>query len=149
MSTFDKSIVLRGFNNYDTDSASLSSGSTNVEPSLAVQSELQDTDINYIVRQFGITGALPNGDIRMPSYGDFTTQVTDYQSALNLLLDADESFMSLSADVRKRFDNSPAKLLDFLNDSDNMDEAVKLGLVNGKPAPDSGTESGDGAQAET
>jgi len=38
--------------------------------------------------------------------------------------------MRLPADLRARFDNDPAQLIQFLENSDNKDEAIKLGLVN-------------------
>ena len=43
-----------------------------------------------------------------------------------------ESFEKLDVNVRKRFENNPQKLLDFLKDDDNRDEAIKLGLVERK-----------------
>lgn len=122
-------VFLRTFNNYDVDPVSDSVRTVNDEASLTIQSDFEDTEINGIVRRFGVTGMLPNGGVTMPTYGDFTNDVVDYKSALNILRDADEQFMSLPSDLRARFSNSPAKLLDFLNDSGNMDEAVKLGLV--------------------
>jgi phage internal scaffolding protein len=38
--------------------------------------------------------------------------------------------MALPAQIRSRFDNDPAKLIDFLENEQNHDEAIKLGLVN-------------------
>jgi len=116
--------------NYDRDAASDESGLSCGEPSRAIQSALEETDINTIVKRFGLTGKLP--DIgRLPQYGDFTG-VTDYQSALNLVMAADTAFMQLSADVRSRFHNNPAALLDFVANEANRDEAIALGIV--KPA---------------
>ena len=48
---------------------------------------------------------------------------------------ARDLFMSLDAEVRKRFGNDPAQLLDFLADNKNYDEAKKLGLVDVKAPP--------------
>ena len=38
--------------------------------------------------------------------------------------------MALPAQIRSRFENDPAKLIDFLDNSENLDEAIKLGLVS-------------------
>lgn len=62
-----------------------------------------------------------------PQFGDFTT-VPDFVAAQNTLLRAQAMFDALPAVIRDRFANDPAKLLAFLEDPVNRDEAVKLGL---------------------
>ena len=114
--------------NYDVDLASDDSALICEDPSLTQQHQKQDADINHIVARFGITGELPFAD-RQPRYGDFTA-VTDYHSAMNAVRSANEDFMSLPAELRARFHNDPAELVDFLASSYNKDEAIKLGLVN-------------------
>lgn len=64
----------------------------------------------------------------VPHFGDFT-DVIDFTTAQNQLIKADEAFMTLPAKVRARFNNSPAKLLSFLEDPSNIPEAIFLGLV--------------------
>ncbi|MEO5351493.1 MAG: hypothetical protein H7836_17890 [Magnetococcus sp. YQC-3] len=75
-----KPLFLRSAYNYDVDAASNESALSDFEPTLALQSELEATDINVILKRFGITGQLPTA-VRAPQYGDFTG-VSDYQSAL-------------------------------------------------------------------
>ena len=113
--------------NYDTDEASNASAIHFPEPTLCVQSQAEDTDINTIVRRFGLTGELPQG-VRSPTYGDFVG-TTDYTTALALIQEADEAFYSMPADVRSRFNNQPAAFLDFIDNPLNHDEAISLGLV--------------------
>lgn len=91
----------------------------------------EEADINTIVRRFGLTGELPE-NVRIPQSGDFTG-VTDYHSALNLIREADEGFMELPAELRARFEHDPGRLMAFLEDASNKDEAIKLGLVNKPP----------------
>lgn len=98
----------------------------------------EECDINTIVKRFGISGVVP-GAARMPEYGDFTA-ATDYQTALNSVLEAQAEFMKLPAHVRKAFDNDPQQLLEFVSDDANRAEAEKLGLVPAKPAAPSPTE---------
>jgi phage internal scaffolding protein len=117
--------------NYDADKVSDETGLSCPEPTLAQQNFKDESDINYIVRQFGITGELP-GKPLSPQYGDFTG-VLDYHSAVNAVLAAQDDFMELPAQMRARFDNDPAQLIDFLGDENNREEAIKLGLVAAKP----------------
>jgi phage internal scaffolding protein len=117
--------------NYDVDKVSDETGLSCPEPTLAQQNFKDESDINYIVRQFGLTGELP-GKPLSPQYGDFTG-VLDYHSAVNAVLAAQDDFMELPAQLRSRFNNDPAELIDFLADEQNREEATKLGLVAVKP----------------
>jgi len=114
--------------NYDTDAASNESGLHCEDASLAQQHFKDECDINNILRQFNITGLLPEAAIS-PQYGDFTG-VVDYHTALNQVIAAEDEFMSLPATLRARFENDPAQLIEFLDKPENKDEAIKLGLVN-------------------
>ena len=125
----DKKVpFLRTPYNYDVDKVSDETGLVCSDPSLAQQNFKDESDINYIVRQFGLTGQLP-GQTISPQYGDFTG-VLDYHSAVNAVLAAQDEFMELPAQMRARFDNDPAKLIDFLQNEENREEAIKLGLVD-------------------
>ena len=53
-----------------------------------------------------------------------------FQELKNRVLSAEAAFGRLPAATRSRMDNDPAKLLAFLADPKNKDEAVKLGLVH-------------------
>jgi len=127
-----KQPFLRTPYNYDTDAASNESGLHCEDASLAQQHFKDECDINNILRQFNITGLLPEAPLS-PRYGDFTG-VVDYHSALNQVIAAEDEFMSLPATLRARFENDPARLIEFLNNPQNKDEAVSLGLVNINPA---------------
>jgi len=126
-----KAPFLRTPYNYDTDAASNESGLHCEDATLAQQHFKDETDINNILRQFNITGLLPEAPLS-PRYGDFTG-IGDYHTALNQVIAAEDEFMSLPATLRARFENDPAQLIDFLNNPENLDEAISLGLVN-KPA---------------
>lgn len=140
-------VFLRAPHNYDTDSVSHESGLTCGEPTLAQQQFADECDINTIMKRFGQTGELPQ--VRAPQYGDFTA-VTDYHSAMNAVRQAQESFAALPAEVRARFGNEPARLLEFCADASNRDEAVKLGLVfSSAPAEGAPAVAGGDAQSPT
>jgi phage internal scaffolding protein len=123
-----KSPFLRTPYNYDLDAASNESGLHCEDATLAQQHFKDECDINNILRQFNITGLLPESPLS-PRYGDFTG-IGDYHTALNRVIAAEDEFMALPAQIRSRFDNDPAKLIDFLENQENKDEAIKLGLVN-------------------
>ena len=110
------------------NAASNESGVACEEPSLAQQHFKDECDINNILRQFNITGQLPQNPLE-PRYGDFTG-VVDYHSALNSVIAAQSEFDGLPAQIRARFENDPAKLIDFLENTENLDEAISLGLVS-------------------
>ena len=79
--------------NYDTLAASDESAIQCLDESLAKQSFQEECDINTIVRRFGLTGEMPS-NVRMPTYGDFTG-ISNYQDALNAILEAEDSFMAM------------------------------------------------------
>lgn len=93
-----------------------------------------ECDINQILLRWNATGQMPNINLAQPRYGDFTTSA-DYMDACNAVIDAEHAFSKLPARTRARMGHSPAKLLDFLADPDNHDEAIALGLLPPDPKP--------------
>jgi phage internal scaffolding protein len=114
--------------NYDRDTVSIETGISCPEPSLAQQHCQEDVDINNIIYKYTQTGILPIGS-QEPTYGDFS-MVNDYHTALTAIKNAQNAFNELPANLRERFANDPANLIDFLNDLNNRQEAEKLGLIN-------------------
>lgn len=132
--------------NMDQDAVSNESAIVFEDESLAIQSAEEESNINTIVRRFGITGELPN-QLRMPQSGDFTN-LPDFHTAMNLVRQAQEEFLRVPADIRARFGNDPQKFMQFFEDESNRDEAIKLGLVaikNVNENPPSGTPDGGAA----
>ena len=120
-------VFIRTEFNYDRDLASDLTALANEEPSMTKQSFVEESDINTIVKRFGLTGQLPS-DIRMPLNGDFQ-EVPDFRTAMQLLVEAREGFMQMPADVRARFGNDPAAFVDFISNDENRAEAERLGIV--------------------
>lgn len=108
------------------------------DPSRTKQDFLKESDVNWIIARYEKTGFLVDplapGSALRPAFGDFTN-VPDYHESATFIAQAQEAFMALPASLRKRFNNSPADLLDFINDESNRDEAVKLGLI-AAPVPE-------------
>lgn len=122
---------------YDEKAASDEAGlSFEGQVSRTVQSHAKGTDVNEIVRQFKVTGVVPQG-VRRPTYGDFD-HIGDYRDAMDAMLVAQKAFMAMPAKVRERFNNDPAEFVAFCSDDANLDEMRKLGLAvpaAPKPAP--------------
>lgn len=113
---------------YDVEAASREAVVLNIDPSMTVQEMSEDADINVVMERFGRTGVMPS-TVVLPTYDDFSN-VVDYQSALNALIDAGQKFMELPAQLRAKFDNDPQKYLEFCSDEKNADEMEKLGLLS-------------------
>lgn len=95
--------------------------------SLTEQSKKEEANINNIVGKYKRTGILPIARGR-PQYGDFTN-VSDYQSSLQKIIEVNEEFENLPAVLRKKFKNDPSNMLEFVMDENNREEAEKLGLL--------------------
>ncbi len=119
---------LRTQYNYDHNAASNASGLVCEEPTRAQQHHKDECDINVILERFGKTGQLPVNAIS-GNYGDFSG-VHDYHTAMNAIIASESEFAALSGQLRARFDNEPAKLIEFLDNPNNKAEAEKLGLIN-------------------
>lgn len=129
---FLKPKTLKADGNFDVDTHSLAFGLyCDPDDTRTHQSFKDECDINVIVERFGLTGELPE-NVRVPVSGDFT-DVVDFQTALNAVRKAQEGFAALPADVRYRFANDPQRLMEFMADDRNLEEARKLGLVNPEP----------------
>ncbi len=91
------------------------------------QTHAKLVDINSIVRKYKKTGQLPA--LTEPGhYGNFHL-ADDFHDAQNRILLAEDLFMALPSEVRKRFDNDPGEFLEFVNDPENLEEAQELGLL--------------------
>lgn len=138
------SVFLRTAFNYDRDAASNESALECRDPSLTKQEFLKDADINEIVRRFNLTGQLPQG-VHPPTFGDFD-EVFDFQTAMNAIAVARQSFEAMPAEVRARFLNDPQLFVEFCSDESNLPEMRKMGLAVPAEAspPDDAKESPSG-----
>lgn len=118
---------LRTRYNYDKDKASTESGLHCTDPTRTQQQFKEECDINTIVMQFGITGQLPN-NLRMPIQEEFVDTMT-YHEALNKLIEADNKFMELPAEIRSQFQNDAGKFVAYVSDEANVEQCRKWGLA--------------------
>lgn len=113
--------------NYSMDNVSRETALACSDPTRTQQQFAEECNINTIVERFGITGQLPN-NLRMPIQAEFVDTM-DYQTSLNKLIEADNAFMELPADIRKQFGNDAGKFVDFVTDEKNVDQCRKWGLA--------------------
>lgn len=105
-------------------------------PSKTLQSHSDECDVNKIIASLDMNGFLQGARSSTPAYFD-VSQATDYHSALNNVMAAQDAFFALDAHIRKRFNNDPGEFVDFFNDPANAEEAVSLGLATARePIPD-------------
>lgn len=105
--------------------------------SLTVQAD-EVNSLQNVLKKGGMPVAVR--DMAKAQYGDFAA-IPDYRDALNLVMDAQAQFMSLDASIRVKFDNDPAKFLDFIGNPANDADAVKLGLKAAKLPPNTPVDS--------
>ncbi|QXP08409.1 MAG: internal scaffolding protein [Arizlama microvirus] len=115
---------------------SLDIGHVNDKPSLTQQQFASECDINNIMKSYVETGTINHKNPRPGIFGDFS-DVRDFKESLELVQYANEQFMALPANVRSRFSNNPAELVEFCNNPNNLQEAISLGLAisPSKPQP--------------
>lgn len=93
------------------------------------QSFKHETDINEMIRRYEKTGLIAHNVKSQPlPIADYST-AKSYQESVNLVIKAQDSFMQLHSAIRNRFANDPIKLLEFVHNPANRDEAIKLGLI--------------------
>lgn len=95
------------------------------------QHHREETNINRIVNKYGVSGLLTEASPtvqRYPQFGDFTN-VVDFHSAQNKLVEIKTYFASLPAKLREKFNNDPRQLMAFMSNEENIKEAQELGLL--------------------
>lgn len=95
------------------------------------QSFSNECDINKIMTKVLKTGMLADSvgiSSRQAIFAD-VADIGDYRLVMDKIAKANQAFDSLSAEVKNRFNNDPALLVEFMKDSGNLEEACKLGLL--------------------
>lgn len=105
-------------------------GMGSFEETRTQQQFLKDADINSIMKRYKVTGLLRQVS-GVPMFGDFS-ELPDYQEALNAVIAGETAFARLPSDLRAKFDNDPARFLEYARDPENFDEMVDLGLFEPK-----------------
>ena len=123
-------------------------------PSLAVQDEKDETDINYIVNKYadgqkGIA-TLDLGDSSQYAYLQFgdATLPGDYSTALELVSGVREEFYSLPAYVRAKFGHDPMNFISQLNNPETLEYLQREGLYGSNYTSDEPQQSVSSKQTQ-
>lgn len=125
--------VLRSNNMFRTGYDGLNAEFSNLtalectDASLTHQSFRDECDVNNIVPP-SFSGFFDSSMANPNDYFDVTL-VSDYHTAINQVMYAQDSFDSLPAELRRRFNNDPGEYVNFFLDPANTDEAISLGLA--------------------
>lgn len=101
-------------------------------PSMTRQEFAEECDVNVLMERYEKVGGMFPANPAEPRYLDLT-EVPDFQASMQMLIDAENAFMSLPAKVRREFDNDPAKFVEFAQDPENIDQLRAWDMA--PPAP--------------
>lgn len=97
------------------------------------QAYAKEADINTIMAKYQSTGEMPQLNVAMARYEDVTGH--DFMEHMNLVTQAKEIFQALPSTLRERFNNDPARFLDFTSNPENKPEMHKLKLLRADYEP--------------
>lgn len=91
------------------------------------QSHKEEVNINNIVKRHGMDLIAKTAALQSFTFDDNPNN--DFQETMNMILQAEKSFSSIPSEIRKKFDNDPAKFMDYLHNPDNKDQLIEWGLA--------------------
>lgn len=97
-------------------------------PGRTKQSFKDECDINNLMAKYLRTGRMEHVNEALPRFECVSGH--DFQSAQNLIANAASMFEDIPSTIRNRFDNNPGKLLDWVHDPKNAQEAHSLGFLD-------------------
>lgn len=97
-------------------------------PGRTRQDQKDSCDINLIMRKYVKQGIVPRLNPKTPVYDDFSTALS-YHESLERIQRANKLFYELPADLRSACDNDPALLIPYVENEENIDELVELGVM--------------------
>jgi len=93
-----------------------------------------DVNINKIMAKYKKTKMITHLNNTTGVYADMTN-IGSYEEAIQTVINANNAFTDLPSNLRAKFSNNPQELINFLSDSSNDAEAIKLGLKIPKEQP--------------
>lgn len=102
---------------------------------LITKQEFKDEcDINNILRQFTLTGIIEHINKSEASFVDLP-DMSDFQSSLAIISEAEAAFASLPSKVRDRYQNDPAVFLGALADPSQKEFLTEVGVFQSPAKP--------------
>ncbi len=91
------------------------------------QSFGEESEINNIMARYTKTGIIDHLSTFGGDYG-FASSIV-FHEAMNVVTKADQMFEALPASVRRRFNGDPGDFLEFVQNPENQEELIELGLA--------------------
>lgn len=99
-----------------------------VGESMTRQEFAAECDINTLMKRYANTGVFSHVNNTQPRYLDLA-DTPDFMTCLNMMHEAQASFMRLPSAVRREFDNDPARFVEFALKEDNLPKLREWGLA--------------------
>lgn len=97
--------------------------------SMTRQEFTDECDVNKLMERYQKVGVwplpMPNAE---PRYLDVSA-VPDFAAAMQMMIDAENAFMTLPAITRREFDNDPTRFVEFAQNSENLPKMREWGLA--------------------
>lgn len=94
----------------------------------------EQTKMSSILARYDRTGQFNHVNVSPGMYGDFT-QYQDLRSNIEKVRSAQAQFDQIPAQIRNKFDNDPTRLVEYLSNPSNLDEAESLGFLVRRQEP--------------
>tara|TARA_B100000700_G_scaffold290217_1_gene348104 strand:+ start:476 stop:907 length:432 start_codon:yes stop_codon:yes gene_type:complete len=121
----------------------------NAMASKTVQADQDKADIRMILRKYEQVGIVDQLNAGEAQFVD-VSELGDYVDVMNVVREAEATFMKLPSKTREIFGHDVANWLDYCHDKDKRDELVEAGVIDS--VTDSSEEApgaeGDSAAAE-
>jgi phage internal scaffolding protein len=96
---------------------------------LTEQSHKQECDMHHIYKRALRQGIDALNDNTLVNWQESNyLGVPDYQAAMNMIAKTDQMFDQVPAEIRRKFENDPAKFVDFMSNPDNYQAIQDMGL---------------------
>ena len=90
------------------------------------QAHKHDCDINNIIKKYNRTGTIEHVRYIEPKFMD--ASALDFKTTMDKMKKIEQKFEEIPSAIRKRFDNDPGKFYAFMENPDNKNEAIKIGI---------------------
>jgi len=97
-------------------------------PNPTQQNQLNETDINRMSAKYLRTRLAGNPNGRKPMF--INVPSATFHDMMNKVVQIQDQFQRLSANIRRKFMNNPTVMLSWLENPDNRREGVKMGLIH-------------------
>lgn len=98
------------------------------------QAHKDEVNINNIVKRHGMDLIAKTASLMPLQYWD-GDPTNDFQEAMNKIAQGTQTFESLPSQIRKEFNNDPAKYMDYVFNPENKEKLIERGWMNAPEPP--------------